>query len=137
MLFEEFQRAQHATGLIAVYTAGYQRGRQCRVPVAAAQGEQGIGLACIVELAVGHLVEALGQCIDARQHLLVVTAQALLARTPLLPFRHAPRLARGTDGVESSSGHGGSQRVRRQLTTLPPRQSAEPHADSNGEWNQQ
>ncbi len=109
VLFEEVQRAHHAAGFIAMHAAGDQRRRQRRVPVAAAQRVQGVGLAGVVQLAIGHLVEAVGQGLDARQHFLVIAAQALLAAAPLLPFRRAPRLARGSDGVESGSGHGRSR----------------------------
>ena len=137
VLLEELQRAHHATGLIAVHATGNQRGGQRRVPVAAAQGEQRIGLASVVELAIGHLVETRGKRFDARQHLLVIATQALLAATPQLPFRRSPRLARGSDGVEGGLGHGGSRRVRKQSPTLPPGQRHEPDAHSIGEWNQQ
>ncbi len=137
VLFEELQRAHHAAGLIAVHATGDQGSRQRRVPVAAAQGEQGVGLARVVELAVGHLVKARSQRLDARQHLFVIATQALLAATPRLPLRRSPRLARGSDGVESSLGHGGSQRVRKQSPTLPPGHRHEPEAHSNSEWNQQ
>ncbi len=137
MLLKELQRAHHAAGFIPMHATCNQRGRQRRVPVAAAQGEQGVGLASVVELAIGHLLEAGGQRLDARQHLLVVAAQALLAATPRLPFRRSPRLARDSDGVEGGLGHGGSQRVRKQSPTLPPGEQREPAAHSIGEWNQQ
>ncbi len=137
VVFEEFQRPHHATGLIAVHATGDQRGRQGRIPVTAAKGKQGVGLAGVIELSISHLVEARGQCLDARQHLLVIATQALLAATPLVPFRRSPRLARGSDGVESGLGHEGSRRVRKQSTTLPPGHRHEPQTHSIGEWNQQ
>src|SRR5687767_41507 len=66
----------------------------------AAQGQQRVILAAIIELAIGYFLEAFGQRLDARLDVLGVTPPRRLGGAPLLQLDRAPWLAGLADRVE-------------------------------------
>ena len=120
VLLGELQSALHPAGFIAMHTAGHQHTRQRIAPLAATQREQRVAVGQVIQLPVLHHIKARTQALNHRQHIGRVTALYGLARQPLGTFRHAPRLARGADGIRGS-GHRAVRCIgRKQAETLPP-----------------
>ena len=88
-----------------MHAAGHQGGGQSGVPVAGLEGVEGVGLAGVVQPAVGEPFKAIRERRDARLHVLVVAPQASLPRPPLVSLGLAPGLSRGSDGVGGVMGH--------------------------------
>jgi hypothetical protein len=107
MRLQKAQRAVHATGLIAMHTAGDQHAGQIALPMAAAQGHEGEALLGVMFIAIAQLaislhIKVAAQRVDGGEHVVRIAALAHLARTPLGTLSVAPGLAGG------AYGHGGA-----------------------------